>query len=141
MSEVNNVARYATAYINNLGLSIVPLAPKSKKPFGKTWITLKDAADAEEFYEQHPDCGIGVNLGESRICSADLDWPEAIEHIEAEFGLKFNNLANDNPTVKGKQLRIMFKLPENLPLGYCKLNWVDGKGKSRTVFELRASKP
>jgi hypothetical protein len=141
MNEANNVARYATAYIGNLGMSIVPLAPKSKKPYGSSWITIKDTQQAEDFYREHPDCGIGVNLGESRICSADLDWPEAIEYIEEEFGLKFSELVQDNPTVKGKQLRIMFKLPEDLPLGYCKLNWVDDKGKSRTVFELRASKP
>ena len=148
MSHTNNVAiqttdvsRYATAYIGNLGMSIVPLAPKSKKPYGSSWITIKDTQQAEDFYKEHPDCGIGVNLGESRICSADLDWPEAIEYIEEEFGLKFGELVHDNPTVRGKQLRIMFKMPADLPLGYCKLNWVDDKGKSRTVFELRASKP
>lgn len=137
----SKTAKFAAAYIDNYGLSLVPLTPKSKKPYGKTWTTFTDSVKAVEFFNEHEDCGIGVNLGVSRICSADLDWPEAVALIEQEYGFKFGDLVADNPTIKGKALRIMFKMPADIDLGYCKLNWIDKKGKSRTVFELRASKP
>lgn len=131
-------SQIAAAYIDRLGICVVALKPKSKKPYGENWMNFSDSKEAVSFYNDHPDCGIGVNLGKSRICSADLDWPEAIQIIEDEFGLPFSTLKESNATVIGNAPRIMFRVPEGVDLGYCKLNWVGKDGKSKTVLELRS---
>lgn len=136
-----NTAQIAAAYIDKLGLNIVPLRPQDKRPFGKEWIELNNSKEATDFYTKHPDCGIGVNLGKSRICSADLDWPEALEIIDAEFGFGFGKLADNNCALIGSAPRIMFRVPDGMNLGYCKLNWTGDDGKSHTVLELRAVRP
>lgn len=133
-----NTAQIAAAYIDKFGLSIVPLRPKDKRPYGNNWIDISSAKDAKEFYEAHPDCGIGVNLGKSRVCSADLDWPEALQIIDEEFGFGFTKLSSEFCSLIGSAPRIMFKVPGNEDLGYCKLNWVGEDGKSHTVLELRS---
>lgn len=133
-----NTAQIAAAYIDKFGLSIVPLRPKDKRPYGNNWIDISSSKDAKDFYEAHPDCGIGVNLGKSRVCSADLDWPEALQIIDAEFGFGFSTLSTEFCSLVGSAPRIMFKVPDNEDLGYCKLNWVGEDGKSHTVLELRS---
>lgn len=140
--QLSPTARVAQAYINEFGLHVVPLRPNEKKPIGKHWSTFSGAEEAIKFYNENPACGIGVHVGKSRICSLDLDWPEAVEILTAEFGvLKFNDLVSTNATIKGKNLRVVFRAPEGLNLGHKSLVWKDKDGKGRTVFELRAADP
>jgi hypothetical protein len=136
---MNNIAQYASKYIR-LGLTIIPLLPQSKKPYGEHWINFSDTTQAVDFFNKNPNHNIGVNLGLSRVCSADLDWPEAIQMIEEEFGFEFSDLYQ-YPTIEGQAKRVMFKLPEGVDLPYIKLNWRLEDGKHRTVFELRAATP
>ena len=128
----------AAAYIEKFGLSIVPLLPMNKRPYGKNWIDINNPDEALEFYGKHPDFGIGVNLGKSNTCSADLDWPEALAIIDEEFGFEFMKLSEQYCSLIGSAPRVMFRVPEGESLGYCKLNWIGKDGKSHTVLELRS---
>lgn len=133
-----NTGQIAAAYIEKFGLCIVPLRPQDKRPYGQTWHDISEAEGAIDFYDKHPDCGIGVNLGKSKVCSADLDWPEALAIIDEEFGFEFMKLSEQYCSLIGSAPRIMFKVPEGDTLGYCKLNWTGEDGKSHTVLELRS---
>lgn len=133
-----NTGQIAAAYIEKFGLCVVPLKPQDKRPFGSTWQDIAKPKDALDFYDKHPDCGIGVNLGKSKVCSADLDWPEALAIIDEEFGFEFMKLSEQYCSLIGSAPRIMFKVPEGDTLGYCKLNWTGKDGKSHTVLELRS---
>jgi hypothetical protein len=136
---MHNTAQYAVRYIG-LGLTVIPLSPRTKVPSGKHWTNFTDAQEAKDFFTANPHHNLGVNLGLSRICSADLDWPEAIEMIEAEFGFEFSSLDKYH-TIEGRAKRIMFKVPPGMDLPYIKLNWRTKDGTNRTVFELRAATP
>jgi RecA-family ATPase len=136
---MHNTAQYAVRYIG-LGLTVIPLSPRTKVPSGKHWTNFTDAQEANDFFTKNPYHNIGVNLGLSRVCSADLDWPEAIEMLDAEFGFEFSSL-DQYHTIEGRAKRVMFKVPPGMDLPYIKLNWRTKDGTNRTVFELRAATP
>jgi putative DNA primase/helicase len=103
---------------------------------------MPDPDIAEQYFSDHSDQNIGVSLGDSGLCSLDIDCEESFQHILAEFGIDPNDLWK-YPTIQGssKGRRIVFRVPEDKALPYTKLNWKkeSDKSKSYTVFELRAS--
>ncbi len=139
---MSNMAWYAEQYTNRYGWNLVPIEPGRKFPLGKDWgnNTLDDADRAKQFYTENPNWNMGIALGTSRMCSLDIDCEESFKTILEEYGLPADELDN-YPTIQGKGKRLMFRVPDDVNLPYCKLNWSekDNPKKKYTVFELRSS--
>lgn len=122
---MKNNAWYAQRYIEKFGFHIVPIEPGRKFPKTADWgnATLSDPEQAAQFYEKHPTWNIGVALGPSRVCSLDIDNEEALALIFESYGLDLQALIRDYPTVRGRGLRVMFRVPDGVELPYIKLNW------------------
>lgn len=139
---MNNISKYAKTYAERYGWHLVPIEPGRKFPLGKDWgnKTLTEPAQAFAFWESHNDYNMGLALGPSRMCSLDIDDADAFAAILDEFGIPPESL-DEYPTIRGKGKRVMFRVPDDMTLPYCKLNWPtkDDHKKKFTVFELRAS--
>lgn len=138
-------ARYARAYIERYGMSIVPIPPKKKRPLHENWgltEVISDPDEAAAYFNKHPNDNMGCVLGPSRICSFDVDNLEAVQIIFDEFGWDIEALRTQNPTIQGspKGFRVMFAVPDGIELKYHELTWPrqDDPSKLFTVFELRA---
>lgn len=137
-------ADYAASYVSQLGMAIVPLPPRSKRPLTENWgnevITDPDAARA--YYEAHPDWNIGAALGPSRLCSFDVDDIDATRLVFEEFGWDLDAMLQ-YPTIQGSPggFRVMFRVPDGVPLAYHALTWPkqDGSRGRYTVWEIRAA--
>lgn len=139
------ISWYARRYVERFGMHIVPIEPGRKFPQSDDWgnTALAAADDAESFYEAHPTWNMGLALGPSRYCSLDVDCLQSFRHICECFGIDFDDLVINTPTIQGaaKGMRLMFRVPDGVELPYRKLNWKrqDDPAKSFTVFELRAA--
>lgn len=145
MSTGKTTAWYAERYTSKFGMHLIPLKPDSKLPVQNDWgnHTLSDTDQAREYFEMHPDQGIGMALGPSRMCSLDIDCMDSFKVICHNYGIDLDDLITSTPTLKGsdKGLRLVFRVPDGVDLGYSKLNWhrEGDDSKSYTVFELRAA--
>lgn len=130
---------YAEQYTKKFNMKLVPLGAGSKIPREKDW---GDTETPAEYWEQHPEDNIGLNLGESGYCSLDIDCFESFALCLEELDLPIEDLEG-YPCIRGasKGKRLMFKVPEGMTLPYAKLNWPekDNPKKKYTVMELRAS--
>lgn len=139
------ISWYAGRMVERFGMHVIPLQARSKLPVQNDWghNTLTNAAEAEAYFQQHPDYNLGVALGPSRLCSLDIDCMDSFRHICDCFGIELDDLIASTPTIQGasKGRRVMFRVPAGVALPYCKLNWKrqDDPAKSFTVFELRAA--
>jgi hypothetical protein len=135
-------AWYADRYHNRYGFALIPLQEQSKLPIEKDWGNNTLNGNAANYFEHHPTHNIGLELGLSRMCSLDIDCMESFKVILDEFGIDATEL-DSYPTVQGssKGSRILFRVPDDMQLNYCKVNWPrrDEPKKHYTVFELRAS--
>lgn len=135
---------YARRYTEAFGMHVIPIKPASKLPLLNDWgnNAMSDADQAEDYFKQNPDQNIGASLGDSSLCSLDIDCEESFQHILAEFGIEPDTLWKF-PAIQGadKGRRIMFRVPVDASLPYTKLNWKreDDTAKSYTVFELRSA--
>ena len=120
------ISWYAERYASNYNFYLLPLKTKSKLPLLEDWGNrgITDPQAALDYYTQNPNHNIGLELGQSRMCSLDIDCLESFEIIMAEFGLDLKELYSC-PTIKGasKGKRIMFRVPDDVELTYQKLNW------------------
>lgn len=112
---------YAQQYINRYGFHLVPIKPNSKQPIGNNWGEVLTPA---EYWQEHPEHGIGSNLGPSLMCSTDIDCSDSLEMLSESMGLPFNDLES-LPVIKGasKGYRVMLRVPDGVDLPYCKLTW------------------
>lgn len=138
------IADYAESYVAQLGMQLVPLPPREKRPLARDWghNLLADATAARSYYLEHPDWNVGVALGPSRICSFDVDDLEATRAICEEFGWNLDKLLAQHPTCQGQPpgVRVVFRVPDGMQLAYHALTWPNRDGPGRvTVFELRAA--
>ena len=139
------ISWYARRYVERFGMHIVPIEPGRKFPQSDDWgnTALATAADAESFYDAHPQWNMGLALGPSRYCSLDVDCLQSFRHICECFGIDFDELVSSTPTIQGaaKGMRLTFRVPDGVELPYRKLNWKrqEDPAKSFTVFELRAA--
>lgn len=138
-------AAIAANYVKVLGMKLVPLPPKSKRPLTENWGNeLLDTPElAADYFTRFPDANIGVALGQSRVCSLDVDDPAALRLIFEEFGWDLDELINTNASIEGTpgRARVMFKVPDGELLAYHSLTWPrrdDSKGRY-TIFEIRAA--
>lgn len=145
MSAEKTTAWYAERYTSKFGMHLIPLKPNSKLPVMNDWglHTISDSDQARAYFEQHPDQGIGMALGPSRMASLDIDCEESFRTICHNYGIDLDDLIASTPTLKGsdKGMRLVFRVPDGVDLGYSKLNWhrESDPSKSYTVFELRAA--
>lgn len=135
-------AQYAKTYTERYGWHLVPIEPKRKYPSKNDWgnTALSEPAQAFAYWELHNDWNMGVALGPSRMCSLDIDDADGWALILEEFGIPDDAL-DAYPTIRGRGKRVMFRVPDDMTLPYCKVNWPrkdDGK-KYYTIVEFRAA--
>jgi|GEM_PF-3135536 len=142
MAASKPISWYAERYANKYKFALIPLQERSKLPIEKDWGNNTLNGNAPDYFASHPNHNIGLELGQSRMCSLDIDCMESFKVILDEFGIPLEEL-NKYPTIQGasKGLRLLFRVPDDQALNYCKVNWPleDNPKKHYTVFELRAS--
>jgi hypothetical protein len=135
-----STAWYADQYVNRYGFHLIPIKPQSKLPINNDWGN--NTLTTGDHWAQNPSHNIGLSLGQSRMCSLDIDCMESFKVILDEFGIPHEEL-DAYPTVQGasKGTRLLFRVPDGLDLPYCKVNWPkqDEPKKHYTVFELRSA--
>lgn len=143
-TALNKHADYARAYCG-YGFHLVPLQPGKKLPEGRDWgnRTLSDPDKAAAFFTKNPQHGMGVSLGQSRVCSFDVDDLEAVQTIFASLGWDLDDLRDSNATTQGQapNFRCLFRLPDSVDLPYQKLTWpnkLDPDGELRRDLVRRA---
>ena len=116
---------YANRYAGKFGMHLVPIEPGRKFPRSSDWgnRAISDPAAAVEYWDAHPDWNMGVALGPSGMCSLDIDHMESFRLICECFGLDLDALIASTPTIRGRGLRLMFRMPEGVALDYHKLDW------------------
>lgn len=147
MTKPTTTSAYAKRYIERFGFHIVPIEPKRKFPRSADWgnNTLSDPAKAFDFYTKNPDWNIGVSLGPSRLCSLDIDCWDSFALICECYGIDLQDLIKHTPTIKGKGIRLEFRVPEGAHLPYLKMNWFaesdpDGSIHRRMMKEATEAK-
>lgn len=152
MAELSSLADWARKYIEVFGLALVPIEPGQKAPKGNAWNKpggfFSDAELAAAFWREHPTHNLGVVLGESRLCSLDVDDAQWTRHILRELlGLELEGMADKFPCVIGNpaRMRILFFAPENSTLKRHVLTWPsandpDGAKFKSTITLLKEAK-
>ena len=152
MAELSSLADWARKYIEVFGLALVPIEPGQKAPTGNAWNKpggfFSDAELAAAFWREHPTHNLGVVLGESRLCSLDVDDAQWTRHILRELlGLELEGMADKFPCVIGNpaRMRILFFAPENSTLKRHALTWPsandpDGAKFKSTITLLKEAK-
>ena len=143
-TNLDSIKNWAEHY-ENLGCKLVALKPESKKPKIVPGFGAFGPVPPAQFQDTW---GIGVNLGQSRLCSLDVDHPEGFETISK--ACKWPSLSKYNG-ITGKGRRYIFRLPEGAQYAHKKLSWdnvpvVDKltgelKAKPQVILELRACTP
>jgi len=135
-------AWYANQYVNRYGFYLIPIKPESKLPIHNDWGNNTLNGNAQDYWTENPTHNLGLALGQSRMCSLDIDCMESFKVILDEFGIPHSEL-DAFPTVQGasKGTRLLFRVPDDTNLPYCKVNWPtkDDPKKHYTVFELRSA--
>ena len=142
MTEFSSLADWARKYIEVFGLALVPIEPGQKAPKGNAWNKpggfFSDAELAAAFWREHPTHNLGVVLGESRLCSLDVDDALWTRHILRELlGLELEGMADKFPCVIGNpvRMRILFFAPENSTLKRHALTWPSANDPEGAKFK------
>ena len=134
---------YARRYVERFGMHIIPIEPGRKYPVSTDWgnKTISHPDDAQAFFDIHKDWNLGVVLGQSQMCSLDIDCEESFRLICECFGVDIDALIKTTPTIRGRGFRLLFSVPAGVKLPYRKLTWKrkDDKNKNYTIFELRSA--
>lgn len=130
-------AWYARRYVERFHFSLVPIEPGRKFPKVDDWgkNALSDPDQAEQFYDDHADWNIGVALGPSNLASLDVDHLESFKLICECCGVDFDALVAATPTVRGRNPRLMFRVPAGANLPYRKLNWPNERDPDGSIHK------
>ncbi len=131
--------RYEWAqYFHRLGFCLCAIPPGKKGPITPGW---PEGNLPPEYWLTHPQEGLGVVLGPSRLVSLDLDSLSDARAVLDALGLKLDPLLSGAMLVRGnpERLRAIFRAPPDLDLTRKSLAWPPREegGKPVTVFELR----
>lgn len=126
------------SYFHRLGFRLCAIPAGRKGPVTPGW---PEGNLPPEYWLSHPQEGLGVVLGPSRLVSLDLDsLPEARAVLDA-LGLALDDLLSGAMLVRGnpERLRAIFRAPSDLDLTRKSLAWParEEGGRPVTVFELR----
>ena len=142
--SAGSTADWAVRYIEKYRLALVQIPPGHKSPLHDGWNRpggfVTDASEARQRWSDLPDHGIGVVLGPSGLCSADIDAPEYALPALADLGVDLGAVQKGAPTIQGNptRWRSMFRAPPGVALGSKKLVWpakAPGE-KPLTILEL-----
>jgi putative DNA primase/helicase len=137
-------AVYAAMYCE-LGLALTWTWPGLKGPRHHGWQlpskSITSPAAARRYWTDHPEHGVAVLLGPSRLVSLDIDDIERSKLVFAHFGIDLNALRSVTPCIVGRHFRLMFRAP-GLTLKHRTLAWprCDGRPGGDVIFELRAGR-
>jgi hypothetical protein len=119
----NDALRDAAIQYAKMGWHIFPLGFKSKMPAiskadGGNGLNdaTNDIARIERYWNNHPSCNIGVNVGASNLYVVDVDGERgesSLEDLLKEHGPFPDTLI----AITGKGFHYFFKMPEGLSLG------------------------
>ena len=141
MSQLS-IAQYAKIYTERYNWHLVPIEAGRKYPTKNDWgnTALSEPAQAYAYWQLHQDWNMGCALGHSAMCSLDIDDEQGWLLILDEFGIPHDAL-DAFPTIRGRGKRVMFRVPDDVQLPYCKVNWPkqDDQKKHYTIIELRAA--
>ena len=140
-----SAADWAIRYIKEYQFRLVPIPKGTKGPVDPGWNLpgryVTDPEVARQRWNNGTDQGIGVVLGPSGVCSADIDFPEHAERVLSDLGIDLPALRKATPTIQGNpaRYRMMFKAP-CVVLSRKALVWPPRNPgeKPLTLFELRA---
>jgi hypothetical protein len=114
------------------------IPPGKKGPVTPGW---PEGNLPSEYWLSHPQEGLGVVLGPSRLVSLDLDSLPDARAVLGALGLELDALLSGAMLVRGnpERLRAIFRAPPDLDLTRKSLAWPPREegGKPLTVFELR----
>ena len=91
-------AWYADTYVKRYGFHLIPIKPNSKLPLENDWGN--NTHTTGDHWKQNPDHNVGLSLGQSNMCSLDIDCMESFKVILDEFGIDTDEL-DKLPTVQG----------------------------------------
>lgn len=136
------ISDWASTYITQYGLALVPIPPGKKGPTGEAWNKpggyFTDAEKARAFWLKNPKHNMGAVLGPGQVCSLDVDDVQWTRHVlYNELGLDLDAMALVFPTVVGNpaRFRILFRMPAGLELAAHKLTWPNEKDPDGSLFK------
>ncbi|MDN4144953.1 bifunctional DNA primase/polymerase [Pseudomonas tohonis] len=141
------ISDWASHYITQYGLALVPIPPGKKGPTGDAWNQpggyFTDAEEAKAFWLKNPKHNMGAVLGPGRVCSLDVDDVQWTRHVlYHELGLDLDAMALVFPTVVGNpaRFRILFRMPAGLELAAHKLTWPNEKDPDGSLFRAATAR-
>lgn len=142
-----SISDWASHYISQYGLALVPIPPGKKGPTGEAWNQpggyFTDAEEAKSFWQKNPKHNIGAVLGPGRVCSLDVDDVQWTRHVLFnEQGLDLDAMALVFPTVVGNpaRFRILFRVPAGLDLTRHSLTWPNEKDPDGSLFKAATAR-
>ena len=125
-------------YFHRLGFRLCAIPPGKKGPIMPGW---PEGNLPAEYWLTHPQEGLGVVLGPSRLVSLDLDSLPEARAVMGALGLELDALLSGAMLVRGnpERLRAIFRAPTDVDLTRKSLAWPPREEGKRpvTVFELR----
>ena len=139
--DYNTRATWGAAYVERLGLALVPL--HGKAPYAPEWqldrnlIRTPDAARTH--WLANPSDNIGACMQPSGIVSLGADCVDGARAVLVAEGVDLDALTREVPTIVGRALRLEFRAP-SVPLRRKSVVWPPKTtdGKPVTVLEFRA---
>ena len=128
------------------GFKLVRIPAGRKFPTHEGWESpggyFETPDEAAAYFAEHSTSNMGVVLGQSGLCSLDIDNTEESRIVLSEFGVDIDELAATNGTIVGNpaRFRVVFSVPpECVGMSRKALQWVDKENPARkhTVFEIR----
>lgn len=144
-------AAWASAYVRDFGLALVPIPPGSKAPKGAAWNKhpVRDPERAERRWKGNPRHNLGALLGSSGIVSFDVDALEYTRRALQTVGIGLDEILDKGVAVEGnpEKAKRFFRMPDGETPPTHKLSWPadpatapdkSGKRPRIMVLELRA---
>jgi hypothetical protein len=135
----------ATYYIDAFGWVLVPIPPGTKGPTNPGWNIRENCITTQkqcDFFSEHPDWNMGIQLVESNIVTIDIDNVKNTMSIFNTMGLNYKKIIESAPRITGRPNhdKVLFKAPLGLSLSRKVVKWPlkEDQTKTEVVFEFRA---
>lgn len=103
---------------------------------------ITDLDEGREWFTRHPEFGLGVLLGPSRLVSLDVDVVNFTRDVLATQRIDLDAITHNAPRVIGNpsKFRCVFEAPDDVELHHVTLQWPQQEDprKAFCLFELRA---
>jgi len=115
-----------------MGWHVCALHPRSKRPRGQSWqIATRDP----EWWDEHPDDGVGLVHGPSGTCALDVDDYEAAVPALARVGIDLPDLLARGVQIVSRpgRAKLLYRCPDTVELRTHQV-----RGPEGVIYELRA---